>query len=132
MDLKFSFSESNELPLSQTTTSTSSELFIDVADANHEELTAVAVSGDGVEYAKSARAVNENDEYATAVRSVIARVIAELGDPLSQSVTQFRVGTNVHLALQQLNAVDASGTKTTEVLERRAGVIPGTPVELAL
>lgn len=131
MELKFSFSESEELPFSTAPTASSSELYVDLPDSEGE-LKAIAVSGDGVEYAKATRERRENEEFSTAVRSVLARVIAELGDPLSSSITEIRVGAQVHLALQSLEAVDESGTQTTTVLERRAGVKSKTPVQLVL
>lgn len=137
MDLKFTFQESRQLPLTEAPTQASSELFIDLPDPaaaaeTPRELRAVAVSGDGVTYASAERAVRAGEEFHTAVRSVLARAVAEVGEPLSRSITALRVGAEVHLALQQLGAVDAAGTGTTAVLELRAGITPATRVELAL
>jgi hypothetical protein len=152
MDLKFTFSESQDksaaeatsaddtaangaaapgrpLPFAGATTSGSSELFIEL-EQEHDAIIGRGVSGDDVEYGRTRRPLRDSEPLSTAARSALARVIAEIGDPLVRSLTAIRVSKEVHAALTEIEALDDAGTHTTEVLLRRAGIDPGTAVEI--
>ena len=147
MDLKFTFAKSTppaadgqagkaanltgsgatQLPLN----SASRNLFVEVLESA-EDARAVAVSGDGVNYGSAEKPLGANP--ASAYRSVIARVIAEVGEPLSGSISALKLSISAYHALAsaeefQGGAFAPDGT-VSQALQLRTGLSAGTRVEL--
>lgn len=157
MDLKFSFGGASPdhghgdapsgipLPFSVAPVSTSSVLEVQVR-LTDAEVIAEAVSGDGVTYGRAEIAAAGRDPLALAraVRSVTARVVAELDGPLSEAVTGLVLTLEGHEvavieALEfPLTPVEAGEDRdqnarpavavTSEPFQRRTGIASGTPV----
>ncbi len=139
MDLKFTFTSPNDhseqpasplgkLPI-QPVSSASSELFVELSETG-DGIKARAVSGDGVPYGEALRKLREGEALGVAARSALARVVAEVGEPLSSAISGVRLSPALHDALLELDAFDPSGSFTSESLQRRAGVSLNTPVEV--
>lgn len=164
MDLKFSFGGASPdhghgdapsgipLPFSVAPVSTSSVLEVQVR-LTDAEVIAEAVSGDGVTYGRAEIAAAGRDPLALAraVRSVTARVVAELDGPLSEAVTGLVLTLEGHevAVIEALEfpltpvatgsaASSADGASdrstrpavavTSEPFQRRTGIASGTPV----
>lgn len=160
MDLKFSFADrqpaahdhdaagaamppgSRALPFSTAPSATSSELILRVsrtagsgADA---PVVGEALSGDGVSYGRSEvrlrGSAGDLEALSATVRSATARVVAELGDPLSSSITRLELaldGTEASVAaLLSLDpgAVPGELARASEAFQMRTGLAVGTPV----
>lgn len=159
MDLKFSFgggsSDSHDhggtssgIPLPFAGASSSSvshsntlEIRLTLSDPESHTPTVVAnaLSGDGVSYAKAQKLVQDltAEGITAAARSALARVGAELGDPLVQSVTAVVIDLGAHRTavfgeLGLSNAALAGATECegvmTEGLQARTGISAGTIV----
>lgn len=144
MDLKFSFGESNPLPLSSEGAGSASagssvlELRVTRSEGG-DELVCSGLSADGVSYATATRSVSGDDPgaLAAALRSVLARGGAELPEPLlgnvsavvldlggAEAETLALLGLAVSEGSAQLSAVDAA-------LQARTGISAGTPIRAA-
>ncbi len=115
--------------------STSSVLELHVRLAG-EEIVAEALSGDGVTYGRAAKPLVDRGPapVAAAARSVLARVGAELGDPLIASVTTVVLELGDPVFAEQVLAAlaPAAGVTTVDAsLQARTGVAEGTPIRLA-
>lgn len=160
MDLKFSFADrqpaahdhdadgaamppgSRALPFSTAPSATSSELILRVSRTAGSDADAPvvgeALSGDGVSYGRSEvrlrGAASDIEALAATVRSATARVVAELGDPLSASITRLEFalgGTEASVAaLLALDPGSGPGelARASESFQMRTGLAAGTPV----
>lgn len=149
MDLKFSFGGASPdhhdhggapsgipLPFAGAATqlaSTSSVLELHVTVAG-QEVIAEALSGDGVSYGRAVTSAVDRDSVgvAAAARSALARVGAELGDPLIGSVSAvvLDLGTLAAPVLAELGVEAPGEARVTEALQARTGVAQGTPVRV--
>lgn len=142
MDLKFTFAkpqhthdtpQNSALPLLNSPNS--SELIIRVS-VKEAQLVATASGADGNEYArqsvplgKDLMSTGMDNIPASAYRSAIARVIAELDTKLAGSVTRLEVPAAAASVLMQAEFIDAAAS-TTQTLQLRAGINTGTPVQV--
>lgn len=155
MDLKFTFGAANPLPLATSGTGTggtggsgaSSASTLDLRVTLESGQPAVAVceglSGDGVAYARAEKAVQDPasaSELAAAVRSVLARVGAELPEPLIDSVTGIVLALGgaeaevlARLGITASASPDPSApiAAVDEALQARTGVAAGVPIRVA-
>lgn len=160
MDLKFSFADrqpaahdhdaagaamppgGRPLPFSTAPSGTSSELILRVSQASADDAAAPvvgeALSGDGVSYGRSEvrlrGAADDLDALAATVRSAAARVVAELGEPLSASITRLELALNgAEASVAALLSLDAGSgpgelARASEAFQMRTGLTAGTPV----
>ncbi|MBO1900878.1 hypothetical protein J4H92_02810 [Leucobacter weissii] len=100
------------------------------------ELVCVALSGDGVDYARASKRlrVPGPSGLAAAARSVIARAGAELPEPLLGAVTAIVLSLDgaESAVLAELNlSIDRAGSPPATVdhaLQSRTGIAAGTPI----
>ena len=138
MDLKFTFGGASPdhgdapsgVPLPFSTSapgpaSTSGVLEIRVRRGEAAAV-AEAVSGDGVTYGRAEVPVPDAGALPRAVRSAMARAVAELEGPLAGSVTAvvLELGPDAPAVLDELGVGDRVG----EALQRRIGLAAETPV----
>lgn len=96
------------------------------------------ISGDGTVYAQAEKPVPgfSHPEVASAVRSVLARAVAELPEPVQESVSEIRFdlgGPEAAVAQELGLAVDLSAdppARIDDALQARTGITAGTPILL--
>lgn len=111
------------------------ELRVSLTDG---EVVGEVFSSDGTSYARAVKAVTASDPdvVAPAVRSVLARAVAELPEPVQNSVGEIRLD----LAGEESRVLAALGLRldgrvdppsaTDEALQARTGLAAGTPIRV--
>ena len=158
MDLKFSFADrqsaahdhdadgaamppgSRPLPFSTAPSATSSELILRVTLGSDAEAPVLgeALSGDGVSYGRAEvrlrGAADDTEALAATARSAAARVVAELGEPLSASITRLELALDgAEAAVAALLALDPGAgpgelARVSDAFQMRTGIAVNTPV----
>ena len=135
MELKFTFQSASDssartpqsdgagLPFNVSPAASTLAIHLTASDTS---VTARAISGDGVEYARVDRPRRPQDDDFTPLRSALARVMAEVGEPANRSLQALHVSPDVHDTLVSAGAVDTSGTFSSEDLQTRTAIPSGT------
>lgn len=144
MDLKFSFGESNPLPISSQGAGSASlapgssvlELHVTLV-AGQSAMRCEGLSADGVAYASAEKQLSGEDpaSLAAGLRSVLARGGAELPDPLLGSVSAIALSLSGREteALGELGLTVAPAgspilAQVDESLQARTGIAADTPI----
>ncbi|WP_166987411.1 hypothetical protein [Canibacter zhoujuaniae] len=123
-----------QLPFNVNAGGASSELIVRIT-RNESAMLGVAVSGDGVEYAR--QSVDLRDAHyqhgalvdPKPIRSALSRVVAELGDKLLTAVQLVEVPVEASAALLEAELVTSDST-ISATGQLRTGLPKGTPVKL--
>lgn len=136
MDLKFTFAKTtgtphdtaaSPAPLSlQPLQQLSTELIVKVT-ASADKLVGTATGAEGNSYANQEKPLTGAAD-ATAYRSVISRVIAELDEKLASAVTKLQIPAAALQPLLDAEFITPAAT-TTQLLQLRSGITAGTAVE---